>query len=215
MASKGLWAAIAATALVNGVRGWVYELPPCLAPFRPFVYTGCFQDTPGGVPALDWRTSLDSAGMTVEKCMAECKGEYHPSLPSPTPTNTLPGNGYRYAGLEYYGVCYCGMTVDSAQIDESKCSFKCDGNPLQTCGGDESISVFQDPTFPPIEDVTIEDYAPLGCWADDSPLGRTLVYQQELDSATLTTEKCLTACKAGGFPFAGTEFGGALLQLQY
>jgi len=85
MAALRSLSAVAALALVQSVHGWNIELPPCTSPFLPFVYTGCFQD-PSTPNALSFRSSLDTQSMTVEKCVAECKG-----------------NGYRYAGLEYVG----------------------------------------------------------------------------------------------------------------
>lgn len=184
-------AAAAAVALVGSVQATENPLPPCLDPFQPFVYSGCFRDT-GSPQILPYRSPSPSDDMTVDKCVAECKG-----------------NGYRYAGLVYHGVCYCGQTVNGPQVEESLCNMPCNGNSSQICGSDNIFSIYQDPTFQPIEDVTIEDYDPLGCWTDDSSSGRALVYRQDqLDSATLTTAKCLQACRDGGFPFAGTEFGG-------
>ncbi|KAL2019677.1 hypothetical protein VTK56DRAFT_9296 [Thermocarpiscus australiensis] len=190
-ALRTMAAAMAAVALVGRVRATERPLPPCLDPFQPFVYSGCFQDT-GNPHIFPYRSSAPSDGMTIDKCVAECKG-----------------NGYRYAGLVYYGVCYCGQTVNGPQVDESQCNLPCNGNSTQTCGGNDIFSVYQDPTFQPVDDVTIADYHALGCYTDDSSLGKALVYRQDqLDAATLTTEKCLQACRDGGFPFAGTEYGG-------
>jgi hypothetical protein len=191
MAAFKMAAAMAAVALVGHVQATEVPLPPCLDPFQPFVYSGCFQET-SSTQLLPYRSLASSDDMTVEKCVAECKG-----------------NGYRYAGLVYYGVCYCGQTVNGPEAEESQCNLPCNGNQTQTCGGNGIFSVYSDPTFEPIEDVTIEDYDHLGCWTDDSSMGRALTYRQDkVDGATLTTEKCLLACRDGGFPFAGTEFGG-------
>lgn len=51
------------------------------------------------------RTNLDLETMTVEKRVASCMG-----------------NGYRYAGLVYYGVCYRGQTINGANATEDQCS---------------------------------------------------------------------------------------------
>lgn len=191
MAAFKMAAAMAAVALVGHVQATEVPLPPCLDPFQPFVYSGCFQET-SNTQLLPYRSLSPPDDMTVEKCVSECKG-----------------NGYRYAGLVYYGVCYCGQTVNGPHAEESQCNLPCKGNETQTCGGNGIFSVYSDPTFEPIEDVTIEDYDNLGCWTDDSSMGRALTYRQDqVDGATLTTEKCLQACRDGGFPFAGTEFGG-------
>ncbi|KAI0971078.1 WSC domain-containing protein [Xylaria arbuscula] len=187
-------AAIAALSFVNTAQAWYNDLPSCLTPFEPFVYTGCYDNGQPGTPeALSLRTDLDQNNMTVEICVAHCKG-----------------NDYRLAGLSYYGVCYCGETVSTALLPEDQCSFPCSGNSSETCGGDTQINVWMDPTFPPLPDQTdISEYVPVGCWTDDSSDGRALFYRQDsLDSSALTNEGCLESCLAGGFPFAGTEYGG-------
>jgi len=69
-------AAVAALSLVNSAQAWYTELPPCLTPFDPFVYTGCYDNgQPGQKEALSLRTDLDTQNMTVEACVAECKGK--------------------------------------------------------------------------------------------------------------------------------------------
>jgi len=182
--------AAAAAVAVFGVYATDYHLPPCLDPFRPFVYSGCFEDK-GSPDALMWRTPLDQHNMTVETCASTCKS-----------------NGFRYAGLEYYGVCYCGSTVNTRQLEDSECKFPCSGNSSQTCGADKAISIYTDPTFVPLDEVDVEDFAPLGCYTDDGGNnGRALIYPQNVDGL-MTTEKCLRKCRDGGFPFAGTEYAG-------
>ncbi|KAK4172048.1 WSC domain-containing protein [Triangularia setosa] len=191
MASLKAVAALAAATLVGRVTATEVFLPPCLDPFQPFVYSGCFSEA-SGTQILPYRSPESPDDMTVEKCVAECKG-----------------NGYRYAGLVYYGVCYCGQTVKGDLTEESECSFPCKGDDSQICGANGKFSIYQDPTFIPVDQTTIEDYDPLGCWTDNSPQGRALSYRQDsVDGATMTTAKCLQACHASGFPFAGTEYGG-------
>lgn len=193
-ALRSMAAAVAAVALVGRVQANEVHLPPCLDPFQPFVYAGCFQQQ-ANTQLFPFRSPLSQDNMTVEQCVADCKG-----------------NGYRYAGLVFHGVCYCGATVNGPQVDDSQCSFPCTGNQTEKCGADNVFSVYQDPTFEPIQNVTTADYVPLGCWTDDSSLGRALVYHQDqLDATHMTTETCLQACRNGGFPFAGTEFGGTYI----
>ncbi|KAH8909665.1 WSC-domain-containing protein [Coniochaeta sp. PMI_546] len=190
-ALRSFAATLAATALFTHVQAWHIDLPACTAPFRPFVYSGCFADnTPDAT--LSFHSDADRYNMTVEGCMAECKG-----------------NGFRYAGLEYYGECYCGNAVNGPSVDESQCNFPCTGNQSEVCGGGNIISIYQDTTFTTIDDTTVADYAPLGCYFDDSPIGKALSYPQDsVNGNGLTTEKCLAQCKKGGYPFAGTEYGG-------
>ncbi|KAK9779177.1 putative WSC domain-containing protein [Seiridium cardinale] len=191
MASSRSIAAIAAFALVSSTCAWYNELPTCLNEFQPFVPVGCFDNgLPGEKEALSMKTDLPVTGMTTEICVAECKG-----------------NGFRYAGLAWYGSCYCGQTVDRAIVDSSQCSLPCDGNKTEACGGDTQINVYQDPTFLPVNETTVDEYVGLGCYTDESSYGRALFYQQDLDIESVDTETCLKSCLTGGFPFAGTEYG--------
>ena len=186
---RSMAVAMAAVTLVHATE---IHLPSCLSTFQPFLYSGCYQEV-DGTHILPYRSDASADTMTVESCVAECKG-----------------NGYRYAGLVYFGNCYCGQTVIGPSVDESECSYPCKGNSSEICGGNNIFSVYQDPTFG-ATDGTVDDYSSLGCWSDDSSLGRAVSYRQDqVDGATLTTEGCLAACKAGNFPFAGTEFGGML-----
>lgn len=193
-AFRPLTAGLMATALFANIQVWAVDLPACTAPYTPFIYSGCFSDDNSTQPALSFRSDADFNNMTVEACTAECKG-----------------NGYRYAGLEYYGVCFCGNFINAPLTNESNCNAPCTGNQTEMCGSNEIISIYQDPTFSPIDYTTVDDYVPVGCYYDNSTLGRALTYQMvSLDTNTMTTDICLSQCKDGGYPFAGTEFGGML-----
>ncbi|KAF7881143.1 uncharacterized protein EAF02_007034 [Botrytis sinoallii] len=167
---------------------WAPELPTCTNT-TDFVYAGCFID-PSSPSALLFRTDLNSQNMTVEICVDFCKG-----------------NGYKYAGLEYYGECFCGASVGGPQTSESNCSFPCTGDNTESCGGNDILSVYQDTTFPTVDSTIISDYTPMGCYSDLGPNGRTLAWKQDqIPDADLTIEACLQACKEGGYAFAGVEY---------
>ncbi|OAQ97661.1 hypothetical protein LLEC1_04963 [Akanthomyces lecanii] len=185
--------ALAATALLGQLSQATYaELPPCTGAFTPFTNSGCVSKS-----AFDFRSAADQGSMTVAKCTAVCKALL----------TRAAGNAYRYAALTYYGVCYCGNVITGQQQDASKCSYKCTGNPSESCGGpDNSFSIWQDTTFPKTADqVAVSDYQAQGCYTDQSP--RSLGHPQTIDGG-VTPEKCISACKAQGYPYAGTEFGG-------
>ncbi|KAL2753572.1 hypothetical protein ACRALDRAFT_1077437 [Sodiomyces alcalophilus JCM 7366] len=189
MAPLRTWATFVALGLGPMVQAWHNEEPPCPSEFAPFEYSGCYADADG--KSLVYRSSVTSDGMTVEACSAICKG-----------------NGFRYSGLKYYGICFCGNVVDGDQLDESECSFPCNGNADQVCGGDDSLSVHSDPTFPDPDQVDEDDYVDIGCWTDDSTAGRALSWpQDQLSSSEMTPQLCIAACRAGGFPHAGVEYG--------
>lgn len=192
---KSLLAASAAATLLSGTSASVVvqrneepAQPSCVS-FTPFVYAGCFEDPSSPERALLYNSNLPTDAMTVEKCVAFCKG-----------------NLYEYAGLEYYGQCFCGSSVNGPQLPESSCTFPCTGNSSQTCGGNDIISVYQDPTFPIVDDTTISDFQSIGCYSEGSN-GRSLAWRQDqVSSTSLTIESCLSACKKGGYSFAGVEF---------
>jgi len=132
MLNLSLIAASAAATLFAGVSAGEFGLigkrtggpaQPSCTDYTPFVYAGCFVDT-GSPRALLYSSDLDRTTMTVEKCVAFCKGMssvllklYHDL--------TLQGNDYEYAGLEYYGQCFCGASVNGVQTDEANCNYKC------------------------------------------------------------------------------------------
>ncbi|TQN64654.1 WSC domain-containing protein [Colletotrichum shisoi] len=186
-------AALAAATLLTQVTATTTELPPCLDAFQPFAYAGCFKEKgTNNENALDFRSSSDQTKNTVEKCVAECKG-----------------NSYRYAGLTYHGVCYCSQTVNSPLLDEGSCNFPCTANNTETCGGDGAFSVWQDPTFPSSAGVSINDFQSIGCYTDDTNHGRTIAERQDqVAFDTMTPALCLQACADDGYPFAGVEYGG-------
>lgn len=186
-------------AVAGVTRRWGTPAGPSCTDFTPFTYAGCFSDPAGtgGARALPFVSDLSTNNMTPDTCVSFCKG-----------------NGYRYAGIEYYGECYCGASVQGPQIDESNCDFPCSGNASDACGGNYILSVYQDPTFPVVDNTVVSDYQFAGCYSEGTS-GRSLVYRQnQVDSTTMTIESCLGACKLGGYPLAGVEYGVSTTSLE-
>ncbi|KLP15059.1 beta-1,3 exoglucanase [Fusarium fujikuroi] len=194
----------ATIALAGMAQATHIDYPPCLDPFQPYVSSGCYMDGVEGHMggALIYRSGQNQYNMTVEKCVAECKG-----------------NGFRYAGLKYYGVCYCGSTVGGIQLPDSQCNYPCTGDKTETCGSDNAFSIWQDPTFKltnlggvvtQLQGTvqSIAGYKPNGCYTDNSSKGRALTWPMDIDGSQMTPTSCLTACADQGFPFAGLEYGG-------
>ena len=82
MLNLSLIAASAAATLFAGVNAGEFGLigkrtggpaQPSCTDFTPFVYAGCFID-PSSPRALLYSSDLDRTTMTVEKCVAFCKG---------------------------------------------------------------------------------------------------------------------------------------------
>ncbi|PVH98283.1 WSC-domain-containing protein [Periconia macrospinosa] len=165
------------------------DKPPCAqGSYTPYKYLGCFEDSRDS-RSLSYRSDLGFDSVTVESCTAVCKA-----------------NGYHYAGLEYYGECYCGTDIASSQVSDSQCTYPCNGDKSQTCGGSNLLSVYADPTI--MQNVAEpKDYVSLGCWTDGNG-GRALGFNQadNVNGSELTTKMCLQACGSRGFGYAGTEY---------
>ena len=66
--------------------------------------------------------------------------------------------------------------MNGPQVDDSKCSFPCEANKSEICGGNDELSIWQDPTFPKgPDDTTVDSYKSLGCYTDKGP-GRKKEY---------------------------------------
>jgi len=83
MLNLSLIAASAAATLFAGVNAGEFGLigkrtggpaQPSCTDYTPFVYAGCFTDS-GSPRALLYSSDLDRNTMTVEKCVAFCKGK--------------------------------------------------------------------------------------------------------------------------------------------
>src|SRR5947209_7224487 len=132
--------------------------------------------------------------MTVELCQAACKA-----------------NGYRYAGLEYYGQCTCGGDIEGTPNLTGACSYACTGNVNEICGGSNALSIYIDPTYPVLSSSIISQigtfYNALGCYTEVD--GRVLTTpQDQLDGSTMTIELCLNTCGSKGYAYAGVEYAG-------
>jgi hypothetical protein len=70
--SIALAAGLVQVASASAVKRWGVPLPAC-TPATPFVYAGCFSDM-GSTDALEYRSEVNSNTMTIEACVAFCKG---------------------------------------------------------------------------------------------------------------------------------------------
>jgi hypothetical protein len=95
-------------------------------------YAGCASDNVANrTLPLYW----PSSDLTVERCIDVCSDPSH-------------GTGYRYAGMEYGGECYCGdQLVNAGRAPKpgiyGGCSMRCKGNETQTCGGPNALSLYE------------------------------------------------------------------------
>jgi hypothetical protein len=72
--------------------------------------------------------------MTNERCVAACDAQ-----------------GYKYAGTEYAGECFCGNEYenDGGELVDSGCNMKCLGDRNQFCGGSSRLSAWSINDLPP------------------------------------------------------------------
>ncbi|KAB5511574.1 WSC domain-containing protein [Coniochaeta sp. 2T2.1] len=171
------------------------SISTCGAPWRMEVYRsnylGCFTDRadprvfPVLIPLGGDRPSLNR-GLCVRQCI-----EY----------------GYRYAGLENGGDCYCGdePPAPSTSVSEDQCSTPCpDTTSDQTCGAPWRLDVLATSLTPsrPAPLPVPKEWSAVGCYADSST-ARVLPVSRNV--ANLSVPSCLDACN--GFAYAGVEFG--------
>ncbi|OCK75205.1 WSC-domain-containing protein [Lepidopterella palustris CBS 459.81] len=176
----------------NLQRRWdAPPLPPCSQNnYVPFTYVGCFVEP--NPETLQYNPNLVFSTMTVETCTATCKS-----------------NGFRYAGLIYFGNCLCGTMLPPTQAPDSDCNAPCNGNPNEMCGSNQRFSIYQDPTYPAVDLSTIgSQYTPKGCYSEGVGYRAVTYRQDQLDFNTLTTEECLSACGHEYYPLAATEYYG-------
>ncbi|KAH8817411.1 WSC domain-containing protein, partial [Xylogone sp. PMI_703] len=166
-------------------------LPPCAQDeYTPYSYVGCFVES--SPATLQYSPDLDYDTMTVETCTATCKS-----------------NGFKYAGLVYYGNCLCGTVLPPTSASESECNAPCTGNKTEACGARQRISVWEDTTYPSVDLSTIaSQYEAKGCYSEGVGYRAVSYRQGQLDSSSLTTEECLSACGNQYYPLAATEYHG-------
>lgn len=107
-------------------RNSVYATGAAAAALPPVasLYKGCYSDDANrALPA-----QLIAKGATVQTCIAAAKAM-----------------GYRYAGLQWHGVCYAGNTLAYQAVAGSNCNTPCDAAPGETCGGAWFNSVYATP----------------------------------------------------------------------
>ncbi|KAJ5612464.1 hypothetical protein N7510_005658 [Penicillium lagena] len=124
-------------------------------------------------------TSVLVSGNTVEACQSTCAA-----------------GGFTYAGMEFGSQCYCGTAIenDSEPISSSSCNMACAADESEICGGSNALSLY----------VIVPIWQSVGCYSDTT-LKRTLAESYNVGGNTV--EKCQAACKAGGYIYAGMEFG--------
>ncbi|KAK7691709.1 hypothetical protein QCA50_005109 [Cerrena zonata] len=138
----------------------------------------------------------DNPNLTIEDCIASCSSQ-----------------GFTLAGAEFGVQCFCGNTlVNGATVGQAAdCNMNCIGNPNETCGGPNRLSVYTStgnvvvfPVPTPQNTSLPNGWAYQGCLQDTN----ARVFPNQLDWVTNNTVvDCINQCQTFGFPAAGLEFG--------
>jgi hypothetical protein len=152
-----------------------------------YTFKGCYLDNSSRTLA----TQMSNAN-SVEACISSCSTA-----------------GFTYAGLEYYGECYCANTIGNGAtlIDSKNCNYACTGTPSETCGGSFAIQIYagtpaaaSKPTISIPQ--TANGYNYVDTFTDTG--ARPLAVTMSLSSTTV--ESCVTACSSAGYTYAGLEY---------
>ncbi|GFZ47912.1 hypothetical protein JCM24511_05659 [Saitozyma sp. JCM 24511] len=150
-------------------------------------FLGCYTDS---TAARTLGFPIGTNGqVTIESCTAACQNA-----------------GYKYAGAEYSGECYCDNAIENGALNIGNgCDMTCQGNTNEYCGGSNRLSLYgfntsAPATSPPPSGLS---WTSLGCY-NDSVQARVLSYQMTLSSTTI--ESCTSSCASSGFAYAGVEY---------
>ncbi|TVY35500.1 WSC domain-containing protein [Lachnellula subtilissima] len=185
----------------------VSEQAPPLEPngLGYYRYTGCFKENN---PGRQLKTQLyANVNNTSPMCIAACSAA-----------------GYTFCGTQYNRECWGGPTIPIQAVNEGNCNYPCAGDINQICGGNgigsgaggSYISLFADargfsgnvtttPPSGPFVNPGVGGYTSIGCYTEGTS-GRAL--SQQLTPTSKTVAKCVNACSAGNYKYAGMEYGG-------
>ncbi|KAF7531875.1 hypothetical protein G7054_g8477 [Neopestalotiopsis clavispora] len=187
----------AATAVILGTQSTLAQnwdgVPTTGKVVNGVQYLGCPVEIPGRVLT---GVSYSDDAMTIESCAAYCT------------KNNLP-----LFGVEYGRECYCGRYIPPTVNMPGKagdCNMNCKNNKAslskQMCGGVNRMSVFNVTTFAgPGAIKNNADWGYMSCFMEPQ-WGRALSNLVKPDDK-MTINMCFDTCKAGGYSYAGLEYG--------
>lgn len=84
----------------------------------------------------------------------------------------------------------------------------CAGNPVESCGGSNRLSLFRNEPPAPITNPGAGLWSSIGCYTDSAP--RTLGVQMAVagGAAAMSVQLCTSACENGDYRYAGLEYSG-------
>lgn len=177
--------------------------PTAFAEIQDWDSLGCYSEGLNGQRTLTTGMGVQGA-MTTEKCTAACFN-----------------GGFRLAGTEYSGECFCGNAIlnGGAPAPTADCNMPCAGAPTQFCGGPARLNVYNYtgtalPAIPGGGGVGGGNPAPAtglaapwtygGCWIDNAH-GRAMPVGKG-GAPAQTVQTCIAQCTADGYTLAGIEY---------
>ncbi|KAK1782113.1 hypothetical protein QBC45DRAFT_345145 [Copromyces sp. CBS 386.78] len=103
-----------------------------------FSHLGCYSEGTTGRTLTFGVGTIPGASMTVGKCTAACDS-----------------SGYKYAGVEFGGECFCGNRISNGGAPAtSGCTMLCNGNSTEFCGGGNRLNIYIKGDLPPTSTVS-------------------------------------------------------------
>ncbi|KAL2260095.1 hypothetical protein VTK26DRAFT_6016 [Humicola hyalothermophila] len=155
-------------------------------------FYGCYVDIP--TRALSGSSLVDYDNMTVAVCEAHCTGQ-----------------SFDLWGLQYGGECYCGNALAAGAFPTfpTDCFMACGGDPLETCGGPNRLSLWgtseEAPEFTAQPHDEVAEYVALGCWTEVAG-ARALPDAAAFSATAMTVAGCGDFCLNSGFEVFGLEY---------
>ncbi|KAG4435070.1 hypothetical protein IFR05_009460 [Cadophora sp. M221] len=192
--------------------------PPLRRRAATWVYQGCYT-VAARTLTVNVGVQGGPAAMSHENCQAACFAL-----------------GYILSGTEYSAECWCDTILNNggqpAPDGNALCSMPCNGNATQHCGGPDRLDLYKygepgtstnapSSSLPAVTSSTSSSAVPtssgtgpsgwtaLGCYTD-STAARALSINSDVvgGPAAMSIEACITACRAGGYTYSGTEYAG-------
>ena len=151
-----------------------------------WTYQSCYSDSSSRVLSTQLANVASPAA-----CQAECKAA-----------------GYTYAGIEYGNQCWCGNSMNGGSaLAASSCDMKCsDGS---TCGGYWTMSLYKYVALAASTTTTSAAAAAKTAWTYQNCYvdSGSRVLPNQISSGASSPADCQTKCQAGGYTYAGVEYG--------
>ncbi|CAG7852527.1 SubName: Full=Related to glyoxal oxidase {ECO:0000313/EMBL:CCA74839.1} [Serendipita indica DSM 11827] len=157
---------------------------PIVGSYTDWNSVGCYEDivTARALPHVE----QISGEMAVEKCLDACHA-----------------SGYAYAGLEWGQGPFCGPSLPPTQVTDGRCNMPCQGDTTEICGGSLGLSVYR---YTSSNLTNYKTWSYDNCYVDS--IWNRVLPNSKFVSGPMTIEKCLDACDAAGYTYAGLKYGG-------